>query len=163
MLYLFWCANEHNQFRIQELEALADVLGLTLNWVFKSSDHPWIILDLDNEAEAVRLNSRSLSIKFCVELWAQGDSFKEFHQNLQQSTFNRPDNKWFDEKVSFKVQIESFNKKVTGAEKHDKIESVSYLPIKGPVNLSNPDVVFSYFEFHGFDQNNLPEIGRAHV
>ena len=47
--------------------------------------------------------------------------------------------------------------KLSGAEKHVKIESVSYLPIQGQVNLSSPDMVFCYFEFHGFDQNNLPE------
>ena len=156
MLYLFWCANEHNQFRLQEFDALAEVFGLTLNWIFRSSDHPWVILDLNSEAEAAQLNSRSLSIKYCVELWAEGDGYKQFHENLKQSAFVN-NSKWFDEKISFKVHIESFNKKINGADKREKIESLSYLPIEGPVNLSSPDVVFSYFEFHGFDQNNLPD------
>jgi len=153
--FLFWCANEHNQFRIQEFESLSKVFGISLSWVFKSSEHPWVILDLPGEAEARQLNSRSLSIKYCVELWAQGEGYQKFHDNLKKSEFSK-DSPWFDQKTSFKVHVESFNKKYTPAMKMDKIESVSYLPIKGPVKLTDPDVVFTYFEFHGFDQNNLP-------
>ena len=156
MLYLFWCANEHNQFRIPEFEALSQVLNVPLTWTFKSSDHPWIILDLATEEEAVKLLSRSVSVKFCVELWAQGAGYEEFHSNLKSSSVSQ-DPKWFKESVSFKMEIESFNKKNNGKEKRDKIESLSYLRFDGPVNLTNPDVVFCYLEFHGFDQNNLPE------
>ena len=157
MLYLFWCANEHNQFRLAEFEALSQVLNIELKWKFKSSDHPWVVLDLNSEAEAVKINSRIISVKYCVELWAEGSSYKEFHSNLQSSSEAKEGNKWFAEEMSFKVQIESFNKKVSGQERHDKIESLSYLPLQGPVNLSNPAVTFCYLEFHGFDQNNLPE------
>ena len=159
MLYLFWCANEHTQFRIPEFESLAEVLSIPLTWVFKSSDHPWVILDLaGGEEEAARLLTRSLSIKFCVELWAQGEGYSQFHTNLKQSSFvTTSGTKWFGEHVSFKVHIESFNKKLTGEDKLGRIESLSYLPLQGPVKLSSPDVVFSYLEFHGFDQNNLPE------
>jgi len=157
MLYLFWCANEHNQFRLAEFEALSEVLNIELKWKFKSSEHPWVVLDLPSQSEAVKINSRSISVKFCVELWAEGSNFKEFHEALQTCNEARAGNKCFAEDQSFKVHIESFNKKVSGKERHDKIESLSYLPLRGPVNLTNPDVIFSYLEFHGFDQNNLPE------
>ena len=157
MLYLFWCANEHNQFRLAEFEALAQVLDIELKWKFRSSQHPWIILDLPGPSEALKINSRSISVKFCVELWAEGSSYKEFHDNLKNCDEAKAGNKWFAEDVSFKVHIESFNKKVSGQERHDKIESLSYLPLLGPVNLTTPDVVFTYLEFHGFDQNSLPE------
>ena len=153
--YLFWCANEHQQFRIPEFESIAEILNINLNWVFKSSQHPWVILDLNSEEEAEQINSRSLSVKYCVELWAEGQGYSQFHTNLKQSPLAE-NSQWFNNSLSFKVHIESFNKKLTGAEKRDKVESVSYLPISGPVNLTNPDVTFSYFEFHGFDQNNLP-------
>ena len=156
MLYLFWCAHEHNQFRISEFEALSGVLNVPLSWTFKSSEHPWVVLNLNTEEEALRLLSRSVSTKFCVELWAQGCGYKEFHSNLKKSAFLQ-DSKWLRESVSFKINVESFNKKNNGADKRDKIESLDYLDIPGPVNLTNPDVIFSYLEFHGFDQNNLPE------
>lgn len=156
MLYLFWCAHEHNQFRISEFESLSEVLSVPLSWTFKSSEHPWVLLDLASEEEALRLLSRSVSTKFCVELWAQGSGYKEFHSNLKKSSFLQ-DSKWLRESVSFKINVEAFNKKNNGADKRDKIESLDYLDIPGPVNLTNPDVIFSYLEFHGLDQNNLPE------
>ena len=61
MLYLFWCANEHNQFRIPEFEALSQVLNVPLTWTFKSSDHPWVILDLGTEEEAVKLDASKVT------------------------------------------------------------------------------------------------------
>ena len=64
---------------------------------------------------AAWLLTRSLSIKFCVELWAQGEGYSQFHTNLRQSSFvTTSGTKWFGEHVSFKVHIESFNKKLSG-------------------------------------------------
>ena len=85
------------------------------------------------------LLTRSLSIKFCVELWAQGEGYSQSHTNLQQSSFvTTSGTKWFGEHVSFKVHIESFNKKLTGEDKLGRIESLSYLPLQGPVKLTAP-------------------------
>ena len=44
MIFLFWCANEHQQFRLPEFESLSKLFDIPLNWVFRSSDHPWVIL-----------------------------------------------------------------------------------------------------------------------
>jgi len=44
-------------------------------------------------------------------------------------------------------------KKLTMKEKVEKIELFSFLPLEGPVNLKNPDVILSLFEFYGLDQN----------
>ena len=42
-------------------------------------------------------------------------------------------------------------------EKLERIERFDYLPMQGPVNLKNPQVIFSNFEFFGNDPNHLPE------
>ena len=103
---------------------------------------------------AAWLLTRSLSIKFCVELWAQGEGYSQFHTNLKQSSFvTTSGTKWFGEHVSFKVHIESFNKKLTGEDKLGRIESLSYMPLQGPVKLSSSDGVFSYLE--SFDLNEV--------
>ena len=156
MLFLFWCANEHQQFRLAEFESLADLLDVTLVWVFKSEEYPWVVLDMDSEQEAVKIISRSVSVKYCLHLWAEGDSFQDFHNNLKTFPFQEQ-SKWLSEDISFKVHVESFNKKINGEEKLEKIESLSYIPFLGPVSLSNPQAVFGYFEFHGLDPNNIPE------
>jgi len=156
MLFLFWCANEHQQFRLAELESLADLLNITLVWIFKSDEYPWVVLDMESEEEAVKIISRSVSIKFCVHLWAQGDNYEGFHNNLKTFSFE-DESKWLSEDTSFKFHIESFNKKTNSEEKLAKIESLSYIPLLGPVSLNNPQVVFGYFEFYGFDPNNVPK------
>eukprot|EP00092_Neocalanus_flemingeri_P091898 GFUD01116592.1.p1 GENE.GFUD01116592.1~~GFUD01116592.1.p1 ORF type:complete len:464 (-),score=155.06 GFUD01116592.1:133-1524(-) len=156
MLFLFWCASEHTQFRLAEFESLSCLLDVPLVWVFRSSEHPWVILDMASEQEAVKIISRSISVKYCLHLWADGNSYQEFHSNLKKFPFQEQA-KWLAEDISFKVHVESFNKKVSGAERLEKIESLSYIPLQGPVSLSSPQVTFSYFEFHGFDHNNPPE------
>ena len=156
MLFLFWCANEHQQFRLAEFESLASLLDVTLVWVFKSSEHPWVILDMASEEEALKIISRSVSAKYCLHLWAEGNSYQDFHSNLKAFPYNEQA-RWLSEDVSFKVHVESFNRKTSVEERLEKIESLSYIPLQGPVSLKRPQVVFSYFEFHGFDHNNLPE------
>jgi len=156
MQFLFWCANEHQQFRLVELESLATLFSIHLEWVFKSDKYPWVVLDLPSEEVAKKIISRSVSIRYCLHLWAEGDNYEEFHSKLKNVHFE-DEAKWLSEKTSFKFHIESFNKKITGEEKLKKFESLSYIPVLGPVSLNSPDVVFGYFEFYGFDPNNPPE------
>ena len=156
MKYLFWCANEHQQFRLVEIESLAALFGITLVWVFRSDKYPWVVLDLPGEEVALKIISRSVSIKYCLHLWAEGDDYENFHNNLKNFPFQE-ESKWLSEDASFKLHMESFNKKVNGEEKLEKFESLSYIPFLGPVSLSSPHVVFGYFEFYGFDPNNPPE------
>ena len=59
--------------------------------------------------------------------------------------------------ISFKIQIETIFKKLSIEERLQKIETFSYMACEGPVKMKNPDVIFSAFEFYGFDQNNLSE------
>ena len=53
--------------------------------------------------------------------------------------------------------MESFKNRLTMEERLARIESFDYLPILGPVRMSNPDVVYSNFEFWGMDANRLPK------
>lgn len=48
-------------------------------------------------------------------------------------------------------------KKFSQKDKVDRIESLTYLPIKGNVNLKNPDVEWYYIEYYGLDTLNVPE------
>ena len=34
--YLFWCANEHVDFRVPEFETIADIFDIDLHWVEKT-------------------------------------------------------------------------------------------------------------------------------
>ena len=59
--------------------------------------------------------------------------------------------------ISLQVYVESFKNRLTMEERLERIESFDYLPILGPVRMSDPDVVYSNFEFWGMDANRLPK------
>ena len=54
------------------------------------------------------------------------------------------------------VYVESFKNRLTFEDRLERIESFDYLPILGPVRMSDPDVVYSNFEFWGMDNNRRP-------
>ncbi len=153
--YLFWCANEHLDFRIPEFEAVASIFGIGIDWVEKNERRPWVIIDLASESEARKILSRSLSAKYCVELFAEGRTLKEMHHRLQEKDLRDTLEPHRDK--SFKIYVEAFMRKLSLEERLAKIEAFSYLPLSGPVRLKDPDLVLSCFEFYGFDHNNLPQ------
>ena len=154
--YVFWCVYDHLDFRIPEFEAIAELFEIDLDWIDKNQTHPWVIINLKNDSEAKQICSRSISTKICVKLWTQSDQgWKPFHENLRK--FSEKESVNFGPEISFKMQIESFMKKLKSSDKMASIESFDYLPIEGPVKLDKPDVIFVNLQFHGFDQNNLPE------
>ena len=155
MKFIFWCAFDHLEFRIPEFEALAKLLKIELNWVDKNQTHPWVILDLKSVEEACKLCSRSISTKFCAQLWAQSDNYDKLH--LQIRNYLSDNNLKYGPEISFKIHIETIFKKLNIEERLDKIETFSYMNCQGQVKLTNPDVTFTAFEFYGFDQNNLAE------
>jgi len=161
MKFVFWCSNEQRQFRLAELDAIIHMLGFQAEWLVRSSSLPWVALNLSTEEEAKAILERSVSVKFGLEVWAEGDNNELFHQNLKEFPFGENE-KLFGEDVKFKIQVEVFNKKLANEEKISRIEmlmdpSGGALPFKGAVSLNSPDVTLYYLEFWGLDQNKEPE------
>ena len=141
--YLFWCANEHVDFRVPEFESLAEILDVSLTWVEKTPDtgeerEPWVIIDLEDEAAAKRLISRSISTRFCVELWADSPTRDGLHtanrKFIEDSEETLKDA--FDENKSFKVHADAFMKRYTMEEKLKRINQFQYLPSKASVAVT---------------------------
>ncbi len=153
--YLFWCANEHLDFRIPEFEAVSRIFDIPLRWEEKNDLKPWLILNLDSDSQAKKILSRSVATKYCIQLWGDGGSFKELHENLKKCNLEELMAPFKDK--SFKMEVESFMKKSPLSERLEKIEQFSYLPLSGPVKLKDPDLVLSCLEFYGLDQNNLAD------
>jgi len=156
MKFLFWCAIEHLNFRIPEFEALSKLFNIELDWIVKSDALPWVIIDLSSEEDAKKIISRAISVKFCIHIWAEADSLLNFHQTLKNFPWDEQA-QYLSEKVSFKVHVETFMKKLSLPERVEKIETLSYVPSQGKVQLDKPDVLFCYLEFKGLDHNNLAE------
>ncbi|TRY78197.1 hypothetical protein TCAL_06763 [Tigriopus californicus] len=149
----------HWAHKLDQKRIEAFMAKINLKWVDQNEKMPWIILDLESESQARQILSRSLSVKYCIHLWGSGDGVPKMHEAVKAfpSEFKEP---YFLESLSFKVYVEAFMKKLTMAQRVERIETFDYLPIKGPIRMKDPDVIFSYFEYYGDDQNRLDEHPR---
>ena len=60
----------------------------------------------------------------------QGSTYTEFHTNLRQFPFD-DNSSLLSDSNSYKINVDTFTKKINLQSKIDKIESMDYLPIKG--------------------------------
>lgn len=122
---------------------------------------PFIHIELPNDECAKQLASRSVSIRYVLEQWASATSLPAFHAELKEflaaneSNPRVTDN--FDAAKTFRITVETFNNTIQHKEKIEKIESLAYLPAKGDVSLSDPNVHWYYVEYYGLDTANIPE------
>ena len=101
--FLFWCAFEHLDFRLPEFEAIAELFNINLKWIDRNQSHPWVIIELDSISDAKLICSRSISTKFCAELWTQSEKRDTFHENV--AKYFKDNKLEFGADVSFKVQV----------------------------------------------------------
>ncbi|XP_078052060.1 tRNA (guanine(10)-N(2))-methyltransferase TRMT11 [Augochlora pura] len=154
--YLFWFAHEHVDFRAPEIESILNMFNISTsnhpNW----SEHPYWIVNLPSEDVASKIASRSVCMRSCIELWANGKHYEDLHNKLKKYPISEIKN-YVGPQKSFKVIVETFCKHFSQREKVNKIESFSYLPFEGPVKLNDPDTTLCYIEFYGLDPNNIPD------
>ncbi|XP_065567577.1 tRNA (guanine(10)-N2)-methyltransferase homolog isoform X1 [Artemia franciscana] len=154
--YLFWLANEHVSFRLPEMMAIIQLFDIPAKFVEVPGEAPWVLLELPCESYAKRILSRTVLVRHCVEVWSKARQREELHSYMKKI----PDevlNRWRSPGVSFKIDVEPFNKNYSIKEKVGIIEEFSYLDFKGPVNLKSPDCHLYYFEYYGLNPNNIPD------
>ncbi|XP_067213095.1 tRNA (guanine(10)-N2)-methyltransferase homolog isoform X2 [Linepithema humile] len=159
--YLFWFAHEHVDFRLAEMESIFDMFNINLSTVTRPKEHPYWIVDLPDENVVHKIASRAVSLRFCLELWAQGKKKEDLHNSLKAYSVRNSDI-FIGDRRSFKIVVETFCKHFSQCEKVEKIESFSYLPLEGPVKLKNPDVTLCYIEYYGLNPNEIPEEPYEH-
>lgn len=153
--YLLWFANEHVDFRLAEIQAIMELYKIKAKWLEKPSSKPYWLVELPNENDAIRIASRSVTMRYIIELWGGATSMEDLHTELK----SMPESKilqYCEEHLSFKVKVECYGNSQTAAEKVEKIDTFNYLPLKGKVKLKNPDVTFNLIEYWGMEPNNLP-------
>lgn len=107
---------------------------------------------------ALKLVSRSVSIRSVLEHWSSASTYDSFHSIMKEYIAENIGNPQFNhlQKSSFRITVETFNKKIQQKDKIDKIETLTYLPFNGEVDLKNPDFEYYYMEYYGHDSNNAP-------
>ncbi|KAK0182509.1 hypothetical protein PV327_000645 [Microctonus hyperodae] len=156
--YLLWFAHEHVDFRAAEIDSILNLFKIVsskLKILEKPDDQPYWIVESNCESIVKKIASRSISLRFCIELWTYANDFTTFHNSLKvlPKTRFEPYN---SKDRSFKINVETFCKHLTQKEKIDRIETFSYLPLEGSVKLKNPDTTLYYIEYYGIEPNNIP-------
>ncbi|VFQ59074.1 unnamed protein product [Cuscuta campestris] len=160
-------------FRKPEVESLADLFGAfesdrekSLEWKLPENYHtdsPFHFVNLPSEEIARNVANRSILVKGIYELWGEGNTYEE----LEDAIKNYPDERklpYLTPDSTFKISVDSFGKAISFQEQNGRIQSLSYIPFKGRVNLKNPDHKFCLIENDKYDSNNgLPPILHRRV
>lgn len=123
---------------------------MQLNNLFKFNflKQPFAIIESKNEDELFKLVNRSALIRSMYELWETAKSIDQLHRQLKANPI-ATDPLYSAADRSFRIQIESYNRKIASNLKVQKIEQLRFLDWKGRVNLVSPDHSFHLIEFYG--------------
>ncbi|KAI5284978.1 hypothetical protein KEM54_000914 [Ascosphaera aggregata] len=146
MDYIIRLAQVHESFRKPEIEALATLQGIDVDFVYYDEQSPFCVAKLQDEDSASKLISRSILTKGIYELWGHGTTYEEVHSSVRQRTSHLWDR---FRKCSFRFSFDTYMGKRDSKEKMEIIQSFSYLDLQGPIMMTNPDENFVVFEEYG--------------
>lgn len=146
-------------FRQPELDALATLHSIPLEYTFYSDSSPFCIVRLPDVESARRLVGRSILVKAIYELWGVSESkYEEGKQHpdeqcsyeaLHEDIRRRTRDKWEDYKTcSFKFSFDTYIGHRTPSEKSAIIQTFSFLDFQGPVKMTDSDEEFTILEGH---------------
>ncbi|CAL8583864.1 hypothetical protein XPA_009478 [Xanthoria parietina] len=143
MDYLVRFVQLHESFRKAELEALADLYGINMDFLHYDQYTPHCIVRLPDENAARKIAARSILSKGIYELWGSGATYAELHQDVK----HRTSNLWhLYRSSSFKFEIQAYQAKRSLAEQDALIQSFRYTGFEGPIQLKDPEQTFCIFE-----------------
>ncbi|XP_028393060.1 tRNA (guanine(10)-N2)-methyltransferase homolog [Dendronephthya gigantea] len=144
--YLIVFAQEHVHFRLEELFSICSLFDISIDEQWQSlqqkNETPFVVIELENDGAAKQIASRSILIKSIFKLYGCADNLEELVEILKQYNVN---DIYLQGMIddTFKINVESFNKKLSHEKKLHYIESLSFLPHTGEVDLRNPGTIFS--------------------
>ncbi|KAL8854529.1 MAG: hypothetical protein Q9221_000564 [Calogaya cf. arnoldii] len=143
MEFLVRFVQVHETFRKAELEAMADLYGIKMEFLHYNQYSPHCIIRLPDEDAARVIIGRSILSKGIYELWGCGSTYAELHQDVERRTSNL----WHLYKLSsFKFEIQAYQAKRSLAEQDDLIQTFRYTGFEGPIQLKDPEQTFCIFE-----------------
>ncbi|CAG8530924.1 1121_t:CDS:10 [Ambispora gerdemannii] len=141
--YLIQFAQSHEEFRLPELDSLAKLYNVSLKYNIQDykKDSPFFIVEVASDEAATCLVKRAILIKNIYELWGSGETYDQVHAQVT------------DSNQTFKFIVKAFGSTCSAEYQLRVINSFSYLGFKGPIDLKNPQVLFSVMEDYGIELN----------
>ncbi|TFK26531.1 RNA methylase [Coprinopsis marcescibilis] len=155
--YLVHFAQVHNEFRIPELQSIAELHGFQVQIVENPGGHgsdpnrPFMVLQLDDEKHAKILAQRCILIKAIYEFYAQGTTYAELHQQNQLPEIRVEWQKYVED-TTFKFFVTGYNHKIPQRRQREVIESFSYMGFLGKIDMKNPEISLICFEEYDEDR-----------
>ncbi|CCK67825.1 tRNA (guanine-N2-)-methyltransferase KNAG_0A01360 [Huiozyma naganishii CBS 8797] len=148
--YLLYMAQVHLNFRRAELESLADLGGISLDFASYDPESPFWVVQLESDDQARALVKRSILTKAVFEYWGSGPDYESLHRDVQ----SRPG---YDERRirvaqdSFKFEFENYHGKHKRdmSEKIRIIDGFQYLGLEGTIDLKKPKQMYTIIEEYG--------------
>jgi len=139
--------NDFHQFRVTELEALAELHGVPKETLWSADnrrpsvideDDMFCYLHLPNETIARAIAERSLLIKSLVHVWAEGKTYDEVLANFSPEVHSEA-RKYIQNASSFAFKVDAFGFRMSTQDQAERREKFSFLFDGNEiVDLSNP-------------------------
>ncbi|KAF9112204.1 hypothetical protein BGX27_003805 [Mortierella sp. AM989] len=149
--FLIQFAQQHEEFRLPELEALATIenVQMTYNPSDYSLESPFLIVEIESSEKAALLLKRAILIKTIIELWGIGSSWHELIEKVKEHPERWPQYLY----TTFKFSVVTFGGTIEMKDKPDIINRFSFTGFLGKIDLKNPEEEFLLVADYGIDPN----------
>ncbi|PPQ93788.1 hypothetical protein CVT25_013497 [Psilocybe cyanescens] len=145
--YLFHYAQVHNEFRLPELQSIAELHGISYSLPGNAEDRdpnrPFMIVELEKEEHARMLARRCILIKAAYEYYGHGSTYDELHEVNRKS---EPLWTRYVQDTSFRFLVTSSKHKIPQSRQREVIEDFAYMGFLGKIDMRNPDINLTCFE-----------------
>ncbi|KAK5201902.1 hypothetical protein LTR16_001067 [Cryomyces antarcticus] len=143
MDYLVRLAQIHESFRKPELEALAALANINIEFLAYADESPFCIIRLQSEAAARTLIARSILSQGIYELWGSGVDYPSLHADVTARTKVQ----WRRYRdCSFRFALDGFQGKRSPSSQRDVMESFQYMGFDGPIQMNDAELSMCIFE-----------------
>lgn len=159
--YLIQLSQCHFDFRIPELESLAELHNIDID--FKSikydANYPYLIIDLPDAKTAALLIQRSILTTGIYELYSEGQTYNDIFKNINNDFAKFSQDEEFSKKT-MKFQLHTSNKrsKYNMPEMVEIFNDFAVLNIKNKISLKSPQVIFQIFEHYKDVSDETPSM-----
>lgn len=131
-------------FRKPELESLANLCGLDIDFSTYDEKSPFFVTELPGDKEASDWISRSVLAKAIYEYWGEGKDLQDLHESIKSQPFHGHYKELYRQD-SFKFEFETYRGS-TKANRVDQIETFGYLGFQGKIDMKKPDQIYAILE-----------------
>ncbi|GJN89847.1 hypothetical protein Rhopal_002836-T1 [Rhodotorula paludigena] len=152
--YILFCVQGPlEEFRIPEILSIIQLFALDVSWpVPPDHTRPYMLIGLPGEKEARLLGSRLVSAKHVWEYWAHAETYPELHELVRGVECRA---KWepyaADRECTWKFTIAGHQRTIPLPQQVALVNTFSYMPFLGDINLRTPDLEIGVFEEYTWD------------